>query len=73
MRDAVLTRNQRYNDACDLLDAWEREGRAYVFYSDDITLSGSERDYDALCRNFESGRAQIKREWGRLMDFLSKE
>ncbi|MBP3866761.1 MAG: patatin family protein, partial [Eggerthellaceae bacterium] len=32
MRDAVLTRNTRYNAACDLLDQWEREGRAYVFY-----------------------------------------
>ena len=72
MRDAVLTRNARYNIACDLLDEWEREGRAYVFYCDELTLSGSERDYDELCRNYESGRAQIKREWGRLMDFLAK-
>ena len=72
MRDAVLTRNARYNAACDLLDEWEREGRAYVFYCDDLTLSGNERDYDELCRNYESGRAQIKREWGALMDFLEK-
>ena len=72
MRDAVLTRNARYNAACDLLDRWEREGRAYVFYCDELTLSGNERDYDELCRNYESGRAQIKREWGALMDFLEK-
>ena len=73
MREAAVTRAARYNAACDLLDEWEREGRAYVFYCDDITLSGSERDYDELWRNFESGLAQIKREWGRLMDFLGKE
>nr|AHF25145.1 esterase of the alpha-beta hydrolase superfamily [uncultured bacterium Contig1772] len=72
MRQAVLTRNARYNVACDLLDTWEREGKAYVFYADDITLSGSERDYDELCRNFELGHAQIKREWGRLLDFLAE-
>lgn len=71
MRDAVLTRNLRYNEACDLLDLWEQQGKAYVFYCDDLTLSGTERDYDELCRNYESGRAQIKREWGRLMDFLA--
>ena len=72
MREATLTRNARYNNACDLLDEWEREGRAYVFYCDELTLSGSERDYDELCHNYESGRAQIRREWGRLMDFLAK-
>ena len=72
MRTAVLTRNARYNAACDLLDQWEREGRAHVFYCDELTLSGNERDYDELCRNYESGRAQIKREWGQLMDYLAK-
>ena len=72
MRDAVLTRNTRYNAACDLLDQWEREGRAYVFYCDELTLSGTERDYDELRRNYESGRAQIRREWGKLMEFLAQ-
>lgn len=72
MREAVITRNARYNEACDLLDEWERAGKAYVFYSDELTLSGQERDYDVLRRNFESGYAQIKREWGRLMNFLAE-
>ena len=71
MRDAMLTRNARYNAACDLLDEWEREGRAYVFYSEDLTLTGYERDYDAMWRNFESGYAQIVRDWGRLTAFLA--
>lgn len=72
MRRAVLTRNARYNASCDLLEKWEREGRAHVFYAKDITLTGSERDYDELCRNFELGRTQIKREWGPLLDFLAE-
>ena len=72
MRQAVLTRNARYNEACDMIDEWERDGRAYVFYCDELTLSGNERDYDELCRNYESGRAQIRREWGRLMEFLER-
>ncbi len=73
MRQAVITRNARYNAACDLLDTWEQGGRAYVFYSDDITLSGTEREYDELWRNFENGLAQIKREWSRLMDFIARD
>lgn len=72
MREAILTRNDRYNVSCDLLDEWEQSGRAYVFYCDDLTLSGEERDYDELCRNYEAGRTQIRREWGQLMDFLDK-
>ena len=72
MRDAVLTRAPRYNAACDVLDEWERQGDAYVFYCDDLTLSGTERDPGELRRNFEAGYAQIKREWPRLMDFLEK-
>ena len=72
MRDAVLTRAPRYNAACDVLDEWERQGDAYVFYCDDLTLSGTERDPGELRRNFEAGYAQIKREWSRLMDFLEK-
>ena len=72
MRDAMLARTERYNAACDLLDEWERTGRAHVFYCDELTLSGTERDFDELKRNYESGRAQIKREWGALMSFLEK-
>lgn len=72
MRDAVLTRAPRYNAACDMLDEWERQGDAYVFYCDDLTLSGTERDPGELRRNFEAGYAQIKRDWPRLMDFLEK-
>ena len=72
MRDAMLTRNARYNAACDLLDERERQGKAYVFYCDELTLSGSERDYDELMRNFQSGYAQIRRDWGKLMDFLDQ-
>ena len=72
MRDAMLTRNARYNIACDRLDEWERAGKAYVFYSDELTLSGYERDYGELWKNFESGYRQIAREFPRLMSFLER-
>ena len=72
MRDAILSRNARYNAACDLLDEWERQGKAHVFYSEDITLSGYERDYDELWRNFECGYRQIARDFSRLESFLER-
>ena len=72
MRQAMLTRNDRYNVACDLLDLWEQQGRAHVFYCDELTLKGPERDYDELMRNFESGYAQIKHEFSALEDFLAQ-
>ena len=70
LRDALLARADNYNAACDLLDEWEKQGRAYVFYSDDITISGTERDFASLGHNFELGYAQIQREWPAFMKFL---
>jgi predicted patatin/cPLA2 family phospholipase len=70
MRDAVLTRTARYNQACSLLDRLEREGRAYVFYPEELTLSGMELDVELLHRNFDAGYAQIKRDLPRLMRFV---
>ena len=72
LREALLSRAAKYNEACDLLDEWERKGRAYVFYCDDLTLSGAERDYSSLATNFLSGYDQIQREWPRLTAFLEK-
>lgn len=70
MRDAVLTRSARYNVACEMLDEWERQGKAYVFYCDDLTLSGTERDLESLQRNFDAGYAQIQRDFGKMMAFV---
>ena len=70
LRRAMLDRSRNYNEACDLLDEWEKQGRAYVFYAEDLTLSGMEREFEPLARNFEYGYAQIQREWPQLMAFL---
>ncbi len=72
MRKAALTRSERYNEACDLLDEWEKQGRAYVFYCDDLTLSGTERDVNLLKVNFQAGYDQIRRDWDGLMSYVQK-
>ena len=70
MRDAVLTRWTRYNEACDLLDQWEKDGRAWVFYADDITVDGTERDVALLERNYQAGYAQILRDMPSLLEYV---
>jgi len=72
MRNAVVSRVPRYNAACAELEALEEAGDAFVFYCDDLTLSGTERDYDLLCRNFAAGYRQIKRDFPKLEEFLAK-
>ncbi|MCD8200312.1 MAG: patatin family protein [Coriobacteriaceae bacterium] len=62
IREVVSTRNERYNESCDLLEEWEKEGKAYVFYCDDLSISGFERDLDKLNENYDAGYAQSLRE-----------
>lgn len=72
LQKALLERAANYNTACDVLDRWEEEGRAYVFYCDDLSISGTERDFASLGRNFEAGYAQVKRDWGKIEAFLEE-
>lgn len=70
IREAMTSRWIRYNESCDLLDQWEREGRAYVFYCDDLTVAGQERDVELLQANYDAGYAQIQRDFPALMRFI---
>lgn len=70
MQEAAVTRWSRYNDMCDRLDRLEAEGRACVFYCEDLTLSGTERDVGLLLRNYEAGYNQMKRDLPVLERFL---
>lgn len=70
LRDAMTSRWVRYNESCDLLDRWEREGRAYVFYCDDLSIASMERDVDALLASHAAGYAQIQRDFPQLMRFI---
>ena len=70
MRRAMLTRNERYNKTCDWLDQLEAKGIAYVFYAEDLTLEGTERDAALFKQNIESGYKQIKRDFGGMMSYI---
>lgn len=72
IREAMTSRWIRYNESCDLLDRWEREGRAWVFYCDELTVEGQERDVDLLTANYDAGYEQIKRDFPKLLGFLER-
>lgn len=70
IRKAVLTRNERYNQACDFLDELERDGRAYVFYPEHLTLQGTERDAQLLESNIQAGHAQMLKELPAILRYV---
>ena len=70
MKRLVPQRTQRYNEACDLIDQLEAEGRALVIYADDITLTGSERDVALLEENYQAGYAQATRDFPKILAFV---
>lgn len=70
MRKAVLTRNERYNQACDWLEELEKQGKAYVFYAEDITLKGTERDAALFHQNIDAGYKQAQRDFNEIMRYV---
>ncbi len=70
LRQALNTRAQRYNDACDKLEALESEGKAYVFYAKDVTATSSTTDVPTLEKNYALGKAQVELEMPAIKEFL---
>lgn len=70
VREALATRAQRYNEQLDYLDQLEREGRAYVFYSEGQEVESGERSVQKLIENHERGYAQAQRELEPIATFL---
>ncbi len=70
VRKALNTRAQRYNDACDALEQLESEGKAYVFYAENVTAESSTTDVPTLEKNYSLGKAQIEDEMPAIKEFL---
>lgn len=70
MREALLTRNQRYNEEADKLEALEREGRAYVFYADKMAVTNSTTDLYQLRASYFDGYNQAQAELPQLLEWL---
>ncbi len=71
MRHALDTWAVRYNRELDKLEQLEAEGRAYVFYAADQSVSNSERNVAKLKENYNKGYAQALNELSAWKTFLT--
>ena len=70
LRNALLTRWERYNEALEHVEALEREGRALVLYPDEMPVENATVNPRKLNAAYEAGREQYLREMPRVREFL---
>ena len=59
-----------YNAAKDRLLELERQGKAQLFFPEDMQVSSTERNVYKLRANYQAGKAQTYTEWPRWKEFL---
>ncbi len=69
--EAMIARPPRYNASKDRLLELEKEGRAQLFFPEDMQVASTERSVTKLRSNYEAGRAQTYAEWPAWKEFLS--
>ena len=69
--EAMIGRPPRYNASKDRLLELEKEGRAQLFFPEDMQVASTERSVTKLRSNYEAGRAQTYAEWPAWKEFLS--
>ena len=67
----MIARPPKYNHSKDRLLELEKEGRAQLFFPEDMQVTSTEHDVAKLRSNFEAGRAQTYAEWPAWRDFLT--
>ena len=61
--EALIQRPDRYNASKDRLLELEKEGRAQLFFPEDMQVASTEKNVAKLRANFDAGRAQMYAEW----------
>ena len=69
--EAMIDRPPKYNRSKDRLLQLEKEGRAQLFFPEDMQVTSTEHDVAKLRSNFEAGRAQTYAEWPAWREFLT--
>lgn len=69
--DAMITRPAKYNASKQRLLELEAQGRAQLFFPDNMLVTSTERSVAKLKENYEAGRAQMYHEWPAWKDFLT--
>lgn len=70
VREALLTRHDRYNSEMDRIERLERDGRCLVVRPDEMPVESTTFDVDLLERTFRMGRAHALRDLPLWRDFL---
>lgn len=73
VREALFSRQERYNAVCEELEALEEQGSVFQVFAEDSTLTSSTLDYDELERNYQAGYAQAQRQVGEWKRWLGLE
>lgn len=68
--DALIGRPPIYNAAKDRLLELERQGKAQLFFPEDMQVTSTERNVDKLRANYQAGKAQTHAEWPKWKEFL---
>ena len=68
--EALIVRPGRYNASKKRILELEQDGRAKVFFPDQMSVDASERNVTKLNTNYILGQAQMEREWDEWMEFL---
>lgn len=70
LREALLTRNGRYNAELDRLEQLAEQGRAYIVYADDMSVENSTTNVEQLRKSYLAGAAQAQAELPSWLDWL---
>lgn len=73
VREALLTRNQRYNAELDKLEKLAEEGRAYIVYADKMAVDNNTTDVKKLRASYFDGYDQAQRELPKWLEWLGLE
>lgn len=68
--EALIGRPDRYNASKQRLLELERQGRAQLFFPDDMQVSSTERKVEKLRSNYVSGQRQMEQEWPAWREFF---
>lgn len=67
---ALIERPAKYNAASEKINELEKNGRAVVFYPENMKIQNTERNFAKLEEAWDLGMAQTQHEWDSWMDFL---
>ncbi|GEM_PF-28812 len=71
-KEALMTRYLRYNDTLRKIERLEREGKAYIFYPEDVLVRMTEKERDKLMEQYVLGHEHAYKELPLLRRFLDK-